>query len=490
MITDVLMAIAGLAAMLFVVMLLRAAYMPTRQIGRAEAAGLPAVDAEGASSRLAGAIRFRTINDGSDDGGNSAELDRLHEHLRSSYPNVFKRAAVSVHGGHSLLIEIKGSDPDAEPALFMGHLDVVPIEGTTAHLWERPPFSGDIHMGYVWGRGALDCKHVVSGLLEAAETLLVNGFEPKRGIVFAFGQDEENGGAKGAASIGAYLREKGSRFWIVLDEGGKIDSPGHLTGSKEEAVVSIGEKGFASFRLEVDMPGGHSARPPRDNAINVLVRAVANVNSHSFSPRMDGPLSELLSFAGTELGFWRRFAVANMWLLKPLVVGWLSSDPSTRCIIRTTAVATILNAGVKDNVIPSPAEAVVNTRPAFGETPESVKAELERAIGDERVKVVPIGHQQAPSKVARVDNAQFGLLHSAIKRHFPDAVVIPGLLTGGTDTKHYAGLTDSVYRFIPIKLTHELAEGVHGINERIPVEGYVKMISFYMDIIESTANRI
>ncbi len=490
MITDVLLIIAGAAAMLFAGMLLKAAYMPSRQMGQIEARELPPVDIEGASSRLAGAIRYRTINDGRDDGSNAEELDRLHEHLRSSYPNVFGRAKATVHGGHSLLLEIDGSDPVAEPALFMGHMDVVPIETSTAHLWERPPFSGDVHAGFVWGRGALDCKHVVSGLLEAAEILLKSGFEPKRGISFAFGQDEENGGAYGAASIGAHLRERGARFWILLDEGGKIDSPGHMTGSQEEAVISIGEKGFASFRLEVDMPGGHSARPPKDNAINVLVKAVERVNGHSFAPRLEGPVSDLLAFAGTELGFWKRFAIANMWLLKPLVIGWLSSDPSTSCIIRTTAVATILTAGVKDNVIPSHAEAVVNTRPAFGETPESVKAELESAIGDKRVKVVPIGHQQAPSKVAPVDNEQFDLLHRTIKRHFSGAVVIPGLLTGGTDTKHYADLTDSVYRFIPIKLSHELADGVHGINERMPLDGFAKMVSFYMDFIESTANRI
>jgi len=485
---EVVLIISAALAAVFVFMLLKAAYMPTRQMAPGKAQETPGFDIERASGRLASALRFRTVNGGVHDEGAKTEFLKLHEHLRNSYPNVFSKAEVSVHGGYSLLVRLRGKDASLKPVIFMGHMDVVPVEESSADRWLNPAFGGTINEGFIWGRGALDCKHVVLGLLEALEELLNSGYEPLRGIYLAFGHDEETGGAEGAAAIGAFLESEGTKAWMVLDEGGRVDDPGHLTGKPLEAVISIGEKGYASFRLEVDMPGGHSARPPRENAISVLIKAADKVNSHSFSPRIEGPVSDLLSFAGTEMGFWKRLAIANMWIAKPFVVGWLASSPSTNCLMRTTAVTTILKAGMKDNVIPSHAEAIVNTRPAFGETPESVRCELERAIADKRVKIVASGHQHTPSSASPVDCDQFRLLQKVIAGHFEDPVVIPGILTGGTDTKHYANLSDAVYRFIPVRLSHELAEGVHGINERIPVDEYGRMIGFYMEIMKEASS--
>ncbi len=275
---------------------------------------------------------------------------------------------------------------------------------------------------------------------------------------------------------------------MIVDEGGKVDKPGIFTGKPSEAVVSIGEKGYASFKLEVDMPGGHSSRPPKQNAVETLIQATSRVNSYRFRASLDGPIGELLSFAGSEAGFWKRLMIANLWITKPLVIGMLSANTATSSLIRTTAVVTIINAGIKDNVIPAHAEAVVNTRPAFGENPESVMKELKAAINDDRVKVTPIGSQVGPSKVAPLDNDQFRMLHKLIASYFDNAVLVPGVLTGGTDTKHYADLTDSVYRFVPVALTHDLSAGVHGINERIPVAELGRMIAFYRDLMRQSAS--
>lgn len=416
------------------------------------------------------------------------ELLKMHEYFKASYPAVFARMELSVHNKASLLLKWHGTDTNLKPALFMGHMDVVPVEESTSDQWVHAPFSGEIEEGFVWGRGTLDCKHVVCGLLEAAESLINDGFEPKRGIFLAFGHDEETGGRQGAASIGAALREQGIELWMIVDEGGKVDKPGMFTGKPSEAVVSIGEKGFASFKLEVDMPGGHSSRPPRQNAVETLLKAANRVNSYRFRASLGGPIGELLSFAGSEAGFWKRLMIANLWITKPFVIGMLATNPATDCIIRTTAVVTIINAGMKDNVIPAHAEAVVNTRPAFGENPESVMKELIAAINDDRVKVTPIGSQVGPSKVAPLDNDQFRMLHRLIASHFDNPVLVPGVLTGGTDTKHYTDLTDSIYRFVPVELTHELSAGVHGINERIPTVELGRMVAFYRDLIRQSSS--
>lgn len=488
MIAEIALATFGVVAVLLIIMLLRAAYMPNRQPKPGEKAmRLPEIDVDAAASRLAAALRLKTVNTGDKGHSAVAEFSRMRRHLAASYPCVFERAEIEEFEGGSIMLRVAGSDSSLDPVLFMGHMDVVPVEEATAAKWSKPAFDGIIEGGVIWGRGALDCKHVVFGLMEAANALLKSGRMPERSIMFAFGHDEETGGAEGAAAMGRRLAEQGIRPWMVVDEGGKVDEPGYFSKSRPEAVISIGEKGYASFRLEAEMPGGHAARPSKDNAVNALAKAVVNVNSYRFQARLDGPVHELLGFVGTETGFWTRLALANMWLLKPLVLRWLSADPSTDCIIRTTAVATMLKAGVKDNVIPSTAEAVVNTRPAFGETPESVKAELERAIGDTRIKVVPIGAQHAPSKVAPLEGPQFSALTAAISAHFPEAVIVPGVLTGGTDTKHYATLCDAIYRFVPIKLSGDQAAGVHGINERIHVEGFAGMVRFYMDLMIRTA---
>ncbi len=488
MILDISLIIIGLVGLTFSAMLVRAAVYEPKKLRipqMAEPAGLECP--EGAEERLAGALRARTINLKGGAEPPAEELVRLHRHLKESFPLCFGKMQVSIHNGHSLLLRWQGSEAGLEPVLMMGHLDVVPVEDSTVGQWKHEPFSGDIADGFIWGRGALDCKNVVLGLLEAAEALLESGFVPKRTLMFAFGHDEETGGVHGAASIAEALRAEGARLYMILDEGGRVDSPGIFTGCSKEAIVSVAEKGYASFKLEVDMPGGHSSRPAKANAPAILIRACEKVNSHSFRADIGGPFGRLLASAGPYMGFWKRLALANLWITGPFVKAWLSSDPHVGSLTRTTAVVTILSCGVKDNVIPAHAEAIVNTRPASGQDPLMVMEELVRAIGDKRVKVTPIGVQIPPSQQAHLDDERYGLLSGLIESRFPGVALLPAVLTGSTDTKHYADMCDAVYRFVPIELPQEVSAGVHGINERVPVDSYRTMICFYMEFMRNAS---
>lgn len=489
MMVDAALIILGLIGLTFSAMLVRAALYEPKKLKVPKLADQQAsVCPEGAEERLAGALRAVTVNLKGGGEPPSDELMKLHRHLKESFPLCFGAMKVSLHNDYSLLLRWNGSDTGLEPVLMMGHLDVVPVEESTIGQWDHGPFSGEAEDGFIWGRGALDCKNVVLGLLESAEALLKEGFTPKRTLLFAFGHDEETGGMYGAASIADALRAEGTGLYMILDEGGRVDSPGIFTESGKEAIISVAEKGYASFKLEVDVHGGHSSRPSKANAPALLIRACDKVNSHVFKADIGGPFGSLLASAGPYMGFWKRLALANLWITGPFVRSWLSSDPHVGSLTRTTAVVTMMNCGVKDNVIPAHAEAVVNTRPGFGQDPSTVMDELIRVIADSRVKVTQIGVQIPPSRQAKLDDERYGLLAALIEARFPGAAILPAVLTGGTDTKHYADMCDAVFRFVPVELPQEVSAGVHGINERIPVESYRTMISFYMEFMRNASS--
>ena len=187
----------------------------------------------------------------------------LHEYLENTFPRVYSSLGHEVVGTNNLLFEWKGSDSALKPILLMGHQDVVPIERGTEAKWTHPGFSGEIADGFIWGRGTMDDKQTIVGIMEAIELLLAKQFQPKRTVYLAFGQDEEIGGLEGAAKIAGPLKSRGVQLEFVLDEGGFI-STGMVPGvSAPVAMIGTSEKGYLSLQLIVDGPGGHLSVPPR-----------------------------------------------------------------------------------------------------------------------------------------------------------------------------------------------------------------------------------
>jgi carboxypeptidase PM20D1 len=169
---------------------------------------------------------------------------------------------VKSSGESALLFTWQGTDASLAPVLFMGHMDVVPVEASTLGRWKYPPFAGVISEGFVWGRGSMDDKQAVLSLMEAAESLIGQGFQPKRTVYFAFGDDEENDG-HGAEALCSLLKSRSVHLGFVLDEGGQI-TRGTIPGVRGDvALISIAEKGIVSVQMKVSAPGGHSSRPPR-----------------------------------------------------------------------------------------------------------------------------------------------------------------------------------------------------------------------------------
>ena len=171
------------------------------------------------AERLAEAVRIKTVSHYNTAQIDYGEFERFHAFLRAAYPRVFSQLQVEVISDYSLMISWPGTDSALQPILFLAHMDVVPVEPGTEQDWQHPAFAGVVADGRIYGRGTLDDKQGLLGLMEAAETLLAEGFTPRRTIMFAFGHDEEISGKAGAVGIARRMRELGLHFEWMVDEG-------------------------------------------------------------------------------------------------------------------------------------------------------------------------------------------------------------------------------------------------------------------------------
>jgi carboxypeptidase PM20D1 len=465
-----------------VVVVARTAQRSARQV-RAAPPRPVAVDDSAAAARLAQAVRFKTVSyeDSAPAGG---ELLAFHAFLQRSFPKAHAALKREVVGDYSLLYTWAGSDERLEPVGLMSHMDVVPVEPGSEGSWTHPPFAGEIADGFVWGRGTLDDKIGVLALLESVETLIVQGFHPRRTIYLAFGCDEEMQG-NGAARIARLLRERGVRPEFVLDEGSVIGR-GLVPGvSKPVALIGIAEKGYASVELTVRGVGGHSSMPPRETAVGALARAIHRLEAHQMPERLDGPTRLMLEQLGPELPYIQRTAVANLWLLGPLIERQLAAAPSTNASIRTTTAPTIFQAGVKDNVLPASARAVVNFRILPGDSIGSVLEHVRSVVNDARVHARLLGTASNPSPVSSTTSFGYHVLELTTRQLFPNAVAAPFLVLGATDSHHYASLTPNVYRFLPVTLTSTDLARVHGTDERVSIKDYGQAIRFMIQLLRT-----
>jgi carboxypeptidase PM20D1 len=446
----------------------------------------------GAIERLAGAIRIPTVSTADGLHSDFAALDSLHRQLESSFPKVHAKLVREVVNRHSLLFTWKGVDEAAAPVLLMAHMDVVPVESGTESSWTHGPFSGDVADGFIWGRGTLDDKVAVVAILEAVEVLLNEGFRPTKTILLAFGHDEEVGGQAGAAQIAALLKTRDTRVEYALDEGSVVTA-GIVPGlAPRAALIGIAEKGYASVELSAVSPGGHSSMPPSQTAVGILAAAVAALENAPMPAALDGPAALLFDRLAPEMPFWSRVPLVNRWLFGGLIVGQLAKSPTTNAIVRTTTAATIFEGGVKDNVLPARARAVVNFRIKPGDTVDDVLAHVTNVVNDRRVEVrlVEPGSGKNPSRQSRVDSAGFKRIELTIREVMSDVIVAPSLVVAATDTRHYEELADEVYRFLPVVLGPDDTRRIHGTDERIAIESYKDCVRFYAQLLANEGRSV
>jgi len=443
------------------------------------------VDAEALAAHLAAAVRIATVSP-TPDAPNDAAFDALAALLKTQYPQTHARLTPETVGAHGLLYRWGGADPKLPPILMLAHQDVVPVEPAALSRWQHPPFSGDIADGYVWGRGTLDDKGSLIAQLEAVEALLAEGYAPRRTVYFAFGFDEEIGGVDGAQKIAALLKSRGVRALYGVDEGGAVTRG--MIGGVDAPVASImtAEKGYVSFDLHVKGVGGHSSMPPPVTAIGRLARAVARLEAQQMPARLTPPVAGMLDTLAPALPFAEKLAVANRWLFAPLLLREFARAPVTNALIRTTTAPTLFNAGVKDNVLPGDAQAVVNFRLLPGDTIADVRRHIVEIIDDPGVEVQSEdAFADEASPAGRADGPGFAALRRSIEQTDADAIVVPGLVVGATDLRHYADVIDARYNFVPGLLQAEDLERIHGVDERVSVGEFANMVRFYRQFLKN-----
>ena len=480
MIKRLVLLLLGLLLLLALALVANTLRQGSRQL---EVAPLPAlaVDREAVVQTMAAAVRAKTVSGETPVPGVAAEFDALHALLRERFPRVFAGLEREVVGGHSLLFTWKGSDPARKPVALMAHQDVVPIAPGTEASWTQPPFAGVVEGGFVWGRGTLDDKSNLVTQLQALEMLLAAGVKPQRTVYFVFGHDEEIGGRQGVVQIVALLRERGVRLEWVLDEGLAV-TEGVMPGiSKPVALIGLAEKGSVSLRLAASAPPGHSSMPPGpgQGAIARLAAALVRLDAQPLPGGIQGAAAEMFEAIAPEMPFGPRLALSNLWLTRPLIERELSKGTATNAMLRTTTAMTMLSAGVKENVLPGRAEGVVNFRILPGDTIDSVQEQVRRIVADPGIEITKHGEGFEPSRLSTSHSDAFRLVERAVREVFPDAVVAPSLMLAASDARHFDGISDASWRFMPIRFDSEDLKRPHGTNERIAVDQLVAMVRFY-----------
>jgi carboxypeptidase PM20D1 len=454
-----------------------------------EPASAVALNSQEIAEHLAGAIQFPTISYRDAAQIEGEEFIGLHEYLEQTFPQVHATLAKEVVGDYSLLYTWQGLDEGLKPILLMAHMDVVPIEPGTEGDWTYSPFEGRIAEGYIWGRGALDDKGSLVGILEAVETLLEEGFQPQRTIYLAFGEDEEIGGQGGAAQIADLLQSRGVELEYVLDEGMPIIVDA-FPGLPRIAMLGIAEKGYLSLELIAEGKGGHSSTPPPHTAVGVLSAAITKLEENPFPAKLEGLTRQMFTeYLAPEMDFGMRMVMGNPWFFGGVIKSIMTAQPEPNAWLRTTTAATMFEGSIQDNVVPARARAVVNFRILPGESVASVTEHVRQTIDDPQVQIKPLLGPEftEPSFVSDTSSPNFETLQRTIHQVFPEAVVTPGLLFASTDTRHYLELSDNIYRFGPILAQLEDTSGIHGTNERIPIESYEQTVRFYIQLIRNSA---
>lgn len=462
---------------------------------------------EEAALRLTNAIRIPTISeDVTKESDNPFDLFKAY--LPEAYPEVYKAMDTLSINKYGLLLHWKGEDPERNPILFLAHYDVVPVAGYGAgediygsdvfrpgdakkesvdefqNTWSYPPFSGAVADGRVYGRGTLDVKSMLLAQLEAANTLLVDSFQPEQDIWFAYGFDEEIGGAEGAVKMAEYFKQNNIRFDAVYDEGSVVVAPGIAGISRPMVLVGVAEKGFCTVKITVKAMGGHSSMPPHKSSLVLASEIIKKLNSNQLPSQIIPPVASFLDHVGGSMDFVSRMAIANQWMLKMPLLKVLEKNPATNALVRTTTAVTMAKGSDASNVLSSTADISVNFRILTGESVEMVLEHVNNICADYDVDI-QVESAREPSNLSSEDTRGFRAIKNSITKLYPEASVASYITLTATDAQKYETVSDNVYRLMPVLLNEYEQRTIHNENEYISLENYGKMISYFKDIMKT-----
>lgn len=441
------------------------------------------VDEKEITDILVGAVRIPTVTKYKE-GDDQSSFPVYHEYLKKTFPEIFKRAEITKIHDYSLIIKIKGTDEMLMPGCLLAHQDVVPApkEG-----WDVDPFSGEVKDGFVYGRGSQDMKSQMMTALYGLETILREGREPKRTIYYCFGHDEEFQGKEGARFIVKHLKEQGTRFAFVLDEGGTILDGKILGIDGKLALIGTCEKGYADYQLVSVKDGGHASAPKKKSSVDAIADAIHDLRRSPMRAYWSQPMRELFTTIAPHMKPIYKFLFVNRNLLSPVIKKAMTMiTPFTNSVMRTTFAFTQMEGSTAVNVIPTKATANLNVRINIGQTEEEVKAYIQKVVGKD-IKVENIGLHFDPTAVSQTKGSDvYETLVKSIVDVYDGYIPAPYPFPAATDAKYYYAISDNVYRFTPFEYTLDDQKRIHGLNERCEIGGLTKATQFFRRFLEST----
>jgi acetylornithine deacetylase/succinyl-diaminopimelate desuccinylase-like protein len=369
-----------------------------------------------------------------------------------------------------------------KPVLIVGHIDVVEAKRED---WTTDPFVFTEKGGYFYGRGTQDMKDSAAALVVSFLRMKREGFVPDRDIILALTADEEGGSSNGVSWLLKNHRDLiDAGFALNPDAGGLNTAKGKPVSLGVEAT----EKLYADFRLTVTNPGGHSSLPTKDNAIYHLAAALGKLQAYKFPMELNSVTRGYFqAMAKLETG--QKAADLRAVLKTPpdaAAAARLSEDPLANSTLRTTCVATMVNAGHAPNALPQRAEANVNCRIFPGHTPAEIRAQLVKVFADPKVEVQLLNSAQKPSDDALdeksvtpppLNEEVFGALRTVVGKMWTGLPIIPQMETGATDSKYTMAAGIPSYGFCGMGIDEDDVRA-HGRDERIGVESYYTGVEF------------
>ena len=470
--------LGGVFILFLAIILLRAALFQPKQ--EKPISDIPIdFDKEKAVSALQELVKCKTISYNDHSLEDNAEFQKLSAMLPTLYPRVFDVCSFLELPDRAMLFRWPGKS-DKSPTVLMAHYDVVPVDESK---WEKPPFSAIIENGVMWGRGTLDTKVTMNGILSAANHLIAEGFVPEHDIYFAFSGGEEING-QGAVNIVKYFQSHHIQPGLVVDEGGAVVENVFPGVKAPCGLIGIAEKGMMNVEYSVKSGGGHASAPPVKTPLTTLSKACISIIKHPFKMHLTKPAAEMFDTLGRHSSFALKIVFANLWLFKPVLdLICKGSGGEMNALVRTTTAFTQASGSDARNVIPTEAKLVSNMRLNPADSVASSKAYLKKTVNDDSVTITVLESFE-PSPISETNCEAWDKVASAVAETWRGCIVSPYLMVQCSDSRHWGVISNHVYRFSAMDLTSEERKTIHGNNERIRLDGLYRCVEFYIRLIK------
>jgi acetylornithine deacetylase/succinyl-diaminopimelate desuccinylase-like protein len=374
--------------------------------------------------------------------------------------------------------------PDPSRALLLvAHMDVV---GVDKAKWTVDPFAATIKDGYMYGRGSIDDKGMLAANLAAFIALKRSNSRVNRDVIFLATADEEQGGE---ASIRVLIAKYWDKFaaGFALNEGGRVILK---NGKVEYVAVQASEKVPVDVAVIARGPSGHASVPTKDNAVVHLAAAVEKIGGYTaptrFTTIVRRYFEQLAPLEDDELAKWiRSLDTPDRGEHAQRVVS--DANPLWNSMLRDTIAPTMLNAGVRANVIPSEARAMLNVRLLPGNTIDVLLGELTKLVNDPNIRfeVQPDAGLAAPP--SSLESDFYATITKAASQEFSGAPVLPFLSAGATDSAQLRLHNVQAYGVSPFPMTDEDSRRMHADDERMPLASFEKGVDFLARIVAEFA---